>query len=230
MKRIYNEKHAPFLLFLFSAWVFSWVPSLASERLATQGNAVILQGDQASARRSAIRDGQSRAIEKAVEQLITAEKVVEEYDLLSEEIFPFFDRYVQGFEVTTEGKTSARLWLEMAVEVDTDLLKQDLEKLGLLKSDRNRLFDTTKIFRLTLFDIRTPQLWDQFRQRLEETEGTKSLALRAFSSAAIICEVVSSFSPSAFEKTLEEMEIDGYRLEVRKEGRTDFRLRFVRSE
>ncbi len=205
--------------------------AVASERITVEGNAVVLQGDQASARESAIRDGQRQALEKFIEQFITAEKMSQHYDLLSEKIFPACDRYVRSFEVVTEGKTSDRYWLQMTVEIETDLLKEDLRQWELLpKEEGENQPRNTRLVRLTLFDLPNPQLWDQFRKSLGEISGVKSVTLRAFSSAALICEVVGSLNEDSFQSQLQGLEIEGYKMDVQRGDRGEYRVRFVRSE
>ncbi|MBI4208676.1 MAG: hypothetical protein HY538_03085 [Deltaproteobacteria bacterium] len=204
----------------------------ASERITVEGNAVILQGDQASARESAIHDGQHRALEKVIERLLTSEeKMSQHYDLLSEKIFPVYDRYIRSFEVMTEGKSSDRYWLEMTVEVETELLREDLRKLDLLpKGGAGEGHEGTHLFRLTLFDLPSPQLWDQFQKEVSKVSGVKSVTLRAFSAAALICEVVGSLDEEMFQSQLQGLPIDGYKVDMQREERGEFKLRFVRAE
>lgn len=196
-----------------------------------EGNAVVLQGDQASARESAIHDGQHRALEKVIEKLLTPEKVSPHYGLLSEKIFPVYDRYIRSFEVMTEGKTSDRYWLEMTVEVETELLREDLRKLELLsKGGTGGEHDGVHLLRLTLFDLPSPQLWDQFQKELSKVPGVKSVTLRAFSAAALICEVVGSLDEEMFQSQLQGLAIDGYKVDMQREERGEYKLRFVRAE
>lgn len=97
------------------------------------GVAVITGGNAALARDSAIGDALRKAVEQAVGTFVSSETMVENYQVLSDNVYTQTHGYVLSYSVTDESRTPAMYEVRLRVEVAAGVLKDDLDAMGFLQ-------------------------------------------------------------------------------------------------
>jgi hypothetical protein len=121
---------APLLL---AALLFS--PALASadtQTVTVDGMAGILQGDQGLARDNAVRDALRKAVEQAVGQMVSAETLAENFQVVRDNIYTKAQGYVKDYKIVKEGPQKDLYVVTITATVGADQIKNDLSALGLL--------------------------------------------------------------------------------------------------
>ncbi|MFQ5585627.1 MAG: flagellar assembly protein T N-terminal domain-containing protein [Thermodesulfobacteriota bacterium] len=116
---------------------FSRLPAAAeSKTVQAKGMATISGGDSTIARDGAVSDALRKAVEQAVGTIVSADTMVENYQVLKDSIYTKSQGYVQSYRIVKEGRVGANLYqvvVDASVEVGS--LKDDLDALGLLHQE-----------------------------------------------------------------------------------------------
>ena len=165
------------MLWIVSGLIFAQSTGDARQVTAT-GMGSIINGDVAHARDDAIDDALRKGLEQVMGMMVSAETLVENYQLIEDNIFSKTQGYVQNYEVVKEGKRDEMLY-EVTVNavVKMSNLKNDLDAIATLIRRKNTprmmvLIDETNIgetpgMHLITTDLNTAEtaLMDQFMSK-----------------------------------------------------------------
>jgi len=124
------------LIGLFLALLlFSWSGGAAGQGVQTitaEGVGVVMGGDRAIARDSAISDALRKAVEQAVGMMISSETLVQNFQTLNDRIYTQTQGYVQNYKILNErpGPDLHQVTVQAAVVMGN--LQKDLQALGIL--------------------------------------------------------------------------------------------------
>lgn len=102
------------------------------EVVESSGVAIITGGDTAGARDAAIADALRKAVEQAVGTLVSAETMVENYAVLSDNVYTESQGYVKAYEVLEETPGLDLYRVRVRAEVAVGSIRDDLSALGLV--------------------------------------------------------------------------------------------------
>ncbi len=104
-----------------------------SRTVQARGIAAVTRGNTAIAGDNALNDALRKAVEQAVGMMVSAETLVENYQVLSDSIYTKSRGYVQNYRVIDEGPLGGGMY-QVTVEAVVTIgdLKDDLDALGLL--------------------------------------------------------------------------------------------------
>ena len=120
------------LFFIFSLLLLSPKSYGQSQDITVTGVSAILQGDKAIARDTALNDAMRKAVEQAVGTVVSAETVVENYQLISESILTKTQGYIQNYKIIRESSSAELYQVTISATVALENLKNDLAALGIL--------------------------------------------------------------------------------------------------
>lgn len=118
-----------------------WAQELRPETLLTsEGVGVILNQNQARARDQAIVNALRGCVEQAVVDLVDPELILNNYPLITAELFDRAEGYVKSYRIFHEEAASEEHLFRVAVQatVARSLLKSDLEAMGLYLERRGK--------------------------------------------------------------------------------------------
>lgn len=98
----------------------------------SQGFSTISGGNDVIARDGAIADALRKSVEQAVGTMVSSETMVENYQVLSDNVYTNTQGYVKSYIVTGESKTPALYQVNVRAVVAIGTIKNDLDALGLL--------------------------------------------------------------------------------------------------
>ena len=107
------------------------------EKVEVQGQAAIMDNDQAAARDKAIDDALRKAVESAVGTMISSETITENYQLISDKIYSKAEGYVNKYRITDERTEDQVVIVEITAEVSVGSITNDLEALKSLLKRKN---------------------------------------------------------------------------------------------
>lgn len=125
------KKYIP-LFFIFSFFLFPAISYAQTQDITSTGVAAILQGDKAIARDNALQDALRKAVEQAVGTMVSAETVVENYQLIRDSILTKSQGYIQNYKVVSESPSAELYQVTISATVALGNLKNDLSALGIL--------------------------------------------------------------------------------------------------
>jgi hypothetical protein len=112
--------------------------AVESRVVEASGFAAIAGGNVVSARDAAIDDAMRKAVEQAVGTLVAAETIVENYGLLSDNVYTRTRGYVSGYTVTGEGQAGGLYQVNISATVAVGAIKDDLDAIGLVLAKAGR--------------------------------------------------------------------------------------------
>jgi len=113
--------------------IASSVHAQDTQTVSSDGIAAIVDGNTAIARDNAIGDALRKAVEQAVGTMVSAETVVQNFQLLSDKIYSQSQGYIQSYKIQSEGEAEATIYkVTIQAVVSIGGLKNDLTALGLL--------------------------------------------------------------------------------------------------
>lgn len=130
----HSLKLTAIILLLFSSTVFG------GERLintTVDGAGSILNDNIATARKNAIDDALKKAVEQAVQSIVSSTKIAQSYDLLDENIYSKSRGYTSNYKVLSENSVGNLYQIKLEAIISTALLEEDLVQLGLIASRGN---------------------------------------------------------------------------------------------
>jgi hypothetical protein len=171
-------KQAATMVFLFSVMSGVSVPQtgqVTAKQVTATGMGSIINGDVAHARDDAVEDALRKGLEQVMGMMVSAETLVENFQLIEDNIFSKTQGYVQTYEVVQEGKRDEMLY-EVTVNAVVKMsdLKSDLDAIQTLIRRKNTprmmvLIEETNIgetpgMHLVTTDLNTAEtaLMDQF--------------------------------------------------------------------
>jgi len=136
----------PFLIaLLFTVWILL----LASEGFSqdndniwtveTDGTGLITNDDVASARNNAISDALRNAVEQAVATLIPGQSPDKKSQAIRDRIYARSDQYIRDYRINSEKQVQKVYTVTVRSAVFIDSIRDDLQTLGLLKAEKNRV-------------------------------------------------------------------------------------------
>ena len=119
-----------FLLFPATSAVSAGTPAVVTT--TAEGVGVITSGNKAVARDQAIRDGQRIAVEQAVGSMVTAETLVQNYEVLRDQIYSQTQGYIKDYTIIDEKEEGSLYRVTLTAQVARGSLENDLMALGML--------------------------------------------------------------------------------------------------
>lgn len=105
-----------------------------SIKATVDGVGVIKNGNIAAARISAINNALQKAIEEAVQTIVSSSKIEENRDALEENIYSKSSGYTSNYKVLSEKSIGTIYQITLEAQVSTTLLEEDLTGMGLMES------------------------------------------------------------------------------------------------
>jgi hypothetical protein len=110
----------------------TWVRAATTTQIEAEGVAAIRQGNVGVARDQSLEDALRKAVEQAVGTFIESESRVQNFRLLSDEIYSRTKGYVQRYTVVREQHEGGLFRVTVQATVDMGSLESKLDALGLL--------------------------------------------------------------------------------------------------
>ncbi|MGZ3596334.1 MAG: flagellar assembly protein T N-terminal domain-containing protein [Syntrophales bacterium] len=108
----------------------------------TEGTGVITNNDLASARNNAINNALRNAVEQAVATLDPLQTLDRKSKAIRDGIYAKSDQYIHDYKISSERQVQNTYTVNVRSAVFVDSLRDDLQTLGLLKIDNNRVPST----------------------------------------------------------------------------------------
>lgn len=125
-----------FLVILLILILPAATPAQAPEEAKTvdaTGYGSISNGNAALARDAAVADALRQAVEQAIGTMISSETMVENFQVLSDNVYTKSQGYVKSYNVVRESETSNMYQVTVRAVVSVGSIKNDLDALGLLQ-------------------------------------------------------------------------------------------------
>ena len=118
----------------FMAGLLLAVPAFAAatQSVTAEGQAMVKNGDEPAARDRALEDAQRKAVEAAVGTMISAETVMENYQIISDRILSKSTGYIRNYTITSSGAENGIYKVVIKAVVATGNLSNDVDALGAL--------------------------------------------------------------------------------------------------
>jgi hypothetical protein len=136
----------PFLIaLLFTAWIFLLTAEGFSQgndniwTVETKGTGLITNNDVAGARKNAISDALRNAVEQAVATLIPGQTLDKKSQAIRGGIYARSDQYIRDYRINSERQVQKVYAVDVRSAVFIDSIRDDLQTLGLLKVEKNRV-------------------------------------------------------------------------------------------
>jgi len=136
----------PFLIaLLFTAWIFLLTAEGFSQgndniwTVETKGTGLITNNDVARARKNAISDALRNAVEQAVATLIPGQTLDKKSQAIRDGIYAGSDQYIRDYRINSERQVQKVYAVDVRSAVFIDSIRDDLQTLGLLKVEKNRV-------------------------------------------------------------------------------------------
>ena len=110
------------------------VPALASAAatVEAEGQAMVKNGDEPAARDRALEDAQRKAVESAVGTMISAETVMENYQIISDRILAKSSGYIKNYNIVSSGAENGIYKVVIKALVATGNLSSDVDAISAL--------------------------------------------------------------------------------------------------
>ena len=109
-----------------------WVPVVYPASVVVDGIAALQKNRLGIARDQAIEDALRKAVEQAVGALVSSATMVQNYEVLSDQIYTQTKGYVQQYKILSEGQEENLYRVTIRATVNAGQLQQDLAAIGLL--------------------------------------------------------------------------------------------------
>ena len=119
----------------FALLLFSWSAGANGQQVQTitaEGVGVVIGGDRAIARDSAISDGLRKAVEQAVGTMVSSETLVQNFQTLNDRIYTQTQGYIQNYKILSENAGPNLYQVTVQATVAMGDLQKDLQALGIL--------------------------------------------------------------------------------------------------
>jgi hypothetical protein len=100
--------------------------------VSAEGQAMVKNGDEPAARDRALEDAQRKAVESAVGTMISAETVMENYQIISDRILSKSTGYIQNYTVSSSGAENGIYKVVIKAAVKTGDLSGDVDAISAL--------------------------------------------------------------------------------------------------
>ena len=104
----------------------------ATTSVEAEGQAMIKNGDEPAARDRALEDAQRKAVESAVGTMISAETVMENYQIISDRILAKSSGYIKNYTITSSGPDNGIYKVVIKALVATGNLSSDVDAISAL--------------------------------------------------------------------------------------------------
>ena len=127
------------------AWIFLLTAEGFSQdsedtwTVETEGKGLITNDDVASARNNAISDALRNAVEQAVAKLILGQTLDKKSQAMRDGIYGKSDQYIRDYRINSERQVQKVYSVDVRSAVFIDSIRNDLQTLGLLKVEKNRV-------------------------------------------------------------------------------------------
>lgn len=111
---------------------------IESKPIEAIGTATIIPDNAAGARDAAIGDALRKAVEQAVGTLVSSETMVENYQVLSDNVYTRTQGYVRSYTVIKEAQAQGLYQVTVRAIVGVGPLEDDLDAMGLLQRKVHR--------------------------------------------------------------------------------------------
>src|SRR3972149_9581500 len=130
---MHNRLVSLFIMITASVALLFQQPSYAEPQVVNvTGVAPYSAGNDAKARDMAIQDAMRKAVEQAVGTMVTAETMVQDYQVIRDNVLTKTQGYIQKYDVISSGAKGNLYEVAISATVAVENLKDDLAALGLL--------------------------------------------------------------------------------------------------
>ncbi len=126
------------LLSIFSLPLVSFSQAEESKTVEAVGVATVTANNAALARDAAVGDALRKAVEQAVGTLVSSETMVENYQVLTDNVYTRTQGYIQNYTVIKEAQAQGLYQVTVRAAVGIGSLKDDLSAMGLLQKKAER--------------------------------------------------------------------------------------------
>jgi len=130
------------VLFFLLSVIMSGVPSAAEPsdtKVVEAAGVAVVSGDNAAvARDAAIADALRKAVEQELGAMVSSDTVVENYQVLTDNVYTKTRGYIKSYDVVKEGQSGGLYQVVVRAAVATGPLRDDLSALGLLQNKAGR--------------------------------------------------------------------------------------------
>lgn len=169
--------------------------TLIQEEFTGRGIARITGGDIAGARQTALADAQKKLLIDAVSAQLPAEALASSFTKLMNQVFTRPDIYLERFKIITENTLPDVYQVTVSGVVQKDMLRHDLESLGLAKPEPDKTPVLLMIAEKGL-DPAGEQFWWSFGNEALFSQGMVQQKLARFFSEKGL-SIVNPFESSA---------------------------------
>lgn len=104
----------------------------AQQTVTAEGVGVVVRGDRAIARDSALNDALRKAVEQAVGTMVSSETMVQNFQTLNDRIYTQTRGYIQNYRIVSENAGTDLYQVVVQATVAMGNLQKDLEAVGIL--------------------------------------------------------------------------------------------------
>lgn len=111
-------------------------PQKGAQVIVTEGSAMINNDEQSYARNEAINNALKKAVEQAVNVILSSNTAVENYNILNTNVYAEATNYVHDYKILNENVNNNIYNVTLQVTVGLNHLKEELDQLGLLNKSK----------------------------------------------------------------------------------------------
>lgn len=205
-----------------------WPMAQASGRtmtLMTAGTTIVLEGNLARARNMAIANGKRNALEEAVRALVPASVVFENYDIINENIYQQYERYIDTYRILAETSRGNIYEVTLESTVAVEKLKKTLVGLRLMEED---LESEWSHFRLKILEVSCASCFRALKEYIQnEMEGVEEVSLDSISPGRFTLDIVFRGDIEAFRDALTSRSFEDFRLDPEEMDEEQLRVLMV---
>lgn len=205
-----------------------WPMAQASGRtmtLMTAGTTIVLEGNLARARNMAIANGKRNALEEAVRALVPASVVFENYDIINENIYQQYERYIDTYRILAETSRGNIYEVTLESTVAVEKLKKTLVGLRLMEED---LESEWSHFRLKILEVSCASCFRALKEYIQnEMEGVEEVSLDSISPGRFTLDIVFRGDIEAFRDALTSRNFEDFRLDPEEMDEEQLRVLMV---
>ena len=205
-----------------------WPMAQASGRtmtLMTAGTTIVLEGNLARARNMAIANGKRNALEEAVRALVPASVVFENYDIINENIYQQYERYIDTYRILAETSRGNIYEVTLESTVAVEKLKKTLVDLRLMEED---LESEWSHFRLKILEVSCASCFRALKEYIQnEMEGVEEVSLDSISPGRFTLDIVFRGDIEAFRDALTSRNFEDFRLDPEEMDEEQLRVLMV---
>ena len=214
--------------------LFVWVVSVhaagdaAVKHVNGIGSAIIQGKNVADARRNSVADALSMAVGQAVADVLPAETVSQQFQLINEKILAQPETFIQNYRVVTRAVSGNTVRALVQVDISMDRLRKDLGRLGILvESDTDTPVVSGSIDVTVAGTGGHIASFVRLRSAISSLTGVKDLMMKEMTTDQALIGVQYQGSAQSLADALMQRGFEGFAIEIEEvtESSVTIRLR-----